>query len=222
MVQIEKILKLRREQNEFRIINKFNRTIYKNSKINDEINNLNSLDNLTILTFFAIIFPTILQFNTIIPYDKYILLVLMLIFIFLFTFKGIAENNIKYRIWAWAYFFIYIILIFDLIIYGYFPSEKWYTNVTVDGNTIFTNFYNNYTIFPRISSYLICTYFSSKALIYIIEIYKIRIPILSKKTIDNMGLTTVVSFFSNVKILFLGLILLIISVVLFFNKMLDL
>ncbi len=203
-----------------RLYNKKLKTIYKNLKLHDEDHALDSLDNLLILTFFSILFPTILQFNTEIRLDHLIILVLILALIFIFVFRGIAENNIKYRIWAWLWFLLYInLILFNLIISEYFPREQWNTTFTGD-KIILTNSYNNYNLFPLFAVLLISGYFSSKAMIYIMRIYIKRAPISSKSTVVKMlsnpsaGIDFLL-FCNDRKILFIGLSLLIISVILF-------
>lgn len=221
MVQKRRHTEITYRQNETILVKKLIRVNLRQSKIDEEKHALNSLDNLLILTFFSILFPTILQFTTL-RLDYLIILVTMLALIFLFTFKGIAENNIKYRIWAWLWFLLYInLIIFNLIVSEYFPRERGNITYTED-KIILTNIYNNYNLFPWFAVLLISGYFCSKAMIYIIQMYIKRAPISSKQTIDKMlsnpraGIDYLL-FFNDRKVLLLGLFLLIISVILFIN-----
>lgn len=225
MVKKEKLFRLRRQQKDDITIKRL-RSSYKNFKKNEETNALNSLDNLQILTFFSILFPTILQFSNKIRFFYITILILMLCMVFRSTFKGIAENSIKHRILAWVNFLVYILLLFNTIISEYFPTGKIYTTLTED-KIIFTNAYNYYPLFLHFSFVLIWGYLSSIFLTYIIGLYKQRAPTLSKQTIDSMisnpnVVINSILMFNNKKVLLLGLSLAITSVVLFLNNMLNL
>ncbi len=188
MNQKEIKMKLQERQNNYIIIKKLIKIINKHSKIDTEKQALYSLDNLLIITFFSIILTVILTYTAYIPKWLHPYLIIILFFVFYFTFRGIAENNIKYRIYAWMISFWYDLPIFFTLINLFFPYEQTFTNYTTYGIEI-TKIYKYYNIIIYISIILIIGYFNSIFMNYIIRLYTERTPTLSKRIIDRMTST---------------------------------
>lgn len=201
-------------------VKKITEYIDKKSEIYEEKHAFDTLDNLTILTFFAILFPTILQFYKNIGTLQLLFIIAMFFFVIRCIFKGIAENSIKYRILVWMYFFIYSYQLFISTLLLYIPTEKWYTNLTEDGNMIYTHVYNEYRLIPLTSFVLIGSYLNSKFMTYIIRFYRLRRS--SIEVIDSMEIIKIIYSLNDVRIFLIGLILLFISIILFFKNMLTL